>query len=173
MISRPTSRLAIRISLLISLFAFITPLTRAADASFVIDASADSLTRYRLHIEMPNAQLDGICLIKIIDNDIKGVIINDFGIKALEFAVSSDRKRVTLQHVMPALDHWYIKRTIKDDFKILFSATQLQNNTQNNSTQVTTHDNGNISLVNRKRKIQYDFVKEETDNTQPEIPSIE
>ena len=36
---------------------------------------------------MPNAQLDGICLIKIIDNDIKGVIINDFGIKALEFAV--------------------------------------------------------------------------------------
>ena len=63
------------------------------------------LTNYRVQLQARNASLDGVCAIKIIDGSIKGVVVNDFGIKAFAFSISPDRKKVTLQDVLPMLDH--------------------------------------------------------------------
>ena len=55
------------------------------------------------------------------------------------------------------LDHWYIKRVIKNDLKLLFNATSCNISNQGKKTMVVVLNDGTIEMNNNKYNIKYLF----------------
>lgn len=151
---------------LISVLMLCAMVANAIDCDYLMHAQTDSLTRYRVQLQARNATLDGVLAVKIIDGNINGVVVNDFGIKAFAFSISNDRKKVKLQDVMPMLNHWYIKRVLKNDLKLLFNATSCDKQSTNNKTQIAVLNDGSIKMTNTKYKIEYLFTEAQVVETQ-------
>ena len=101
----------------------VTSLTDATDVSFLFPFAGDESTRYTVAITFKNASFSGICVVKNIGTQIAGTIVNEFGIRAFDFTMSQDRRRVKLLTVMKPLDKCLIRKAIARDLKRLFNAT--------------------------------------------------
>lgn len=101
----------------------VTSLTDATDVSFLFPFAGDESTRYIVAITFKTASFSGICVVKNIGTQIAGTIVNEFGIRAFDFTMSQDRRRVKLLTVMKPLDKCLIRKAIARDLKRLFNAT--------------------------------------------------
>lgn len=101
----------------------VTSLTDATDVSFLFPFAGDESTRYIVAITFKNASFSGICVVKNIGTQMAGTIVNEFGIRAFDFTMSQDRRRVKLLTVMKPLDKCLIRKAIARDLKRLFNAT--------------------------------------------------
>lgn len=101
----------------------VTSLTDATNVSFLFPFDGDESTRYTVAITFENASFSGICVVKNIGTQIAGTIVNEFGIRAFDFTMSQDRRRVKLLNVMKPLDKCLIRKAIARDLKRLFNAT--------------------------------------------------
>ena len=161
--------------LLISLVLWGAVVASASDSDYLMRCDTTSLTSYRVHMQARNANLDGVMAVKLIDGSIKGVVVNDFGIKAFAFTISHDRKKVKLHDVMPMLNHWYIKRVLKSDLRLLFNATYSTLESSNKKTQIAVLDDGTIKMTNHKYNIVYTLgqaqgsLNQDIESNEPEI----
>ena len=80
--------------------------------------------------------------------------MNEFGISALNFSVSSDRRKVELVSVISFLDKWYIRKVLKSDLEYLFSATEDDLEKEYHS-KVIRRDDTSVILENKKYNITY------------------
>ncbi len=119
--------------------------------------SLDGRHHYRVTIAARGTELSGICIIKTDATGSRGSVVNEFGIHALDFTVSPDRKRVKLLNVMPAMNRWYIKRVVRGDLKFLFRATQ--NPQRKGKRTVAVNDDQTVTLVNSKYGLRYSFLE--------------
>lgn len=108
---------------------------------------------YMVTISARGAELSGICIIRTDEGGSRGTIMNEFGVNALDFTLSADRKKVRLQHVVAMMDKWYVKRVVRKDLQYLFSAT-MSPQTKGRRTVVRTAD-GSVTLENEKYKLKY------------------
>ncbi|MBR5101774.1 MAG: hypothetical protein IK092_01455 [Muribaculaceae bacterium] len=106
--------------------------------------------RFNAMIEMPKAYVSGVCVLLRQGDTILGSLFNEFGITALEFECNTVKKKVKLITLLPMLDKWYIRRTLKNDLKQL----------------VKVLDTGDTIYTNTKRKIEYRFVPQNDSITQ-------
>ena len=90
-------------------------------------------------IEMEKGSISGICALVNDDDTIKGAIVNEFGITALDFYYVIDKDEVKLENVITMLDKWYIKRVIAKDLRELLHALK----------------GGKTTYYNEKYKIRY------------------
>ncbi len=97
--------------------------------------------RYDAVIEMGRGYVSGVCILVADGNEVKGCLVNEFGISALDFVYSPQTKKVKLGHVVKMLDKWYIRRTLRSDL-----AKVMQNLSE-----------GVMTYRNEKRKIDYKF----------------
>ena len=95
----------------------------ATNVSFLFPFARDESARYTVAITFKNASFSGICVVKNIGTQIAGTIVNEFGIRAFDFTMSQDRRRVKLLTVMKPLDKCLIRKAIARDLKRLFNAT--------------------------------------------------
>lgn len=103
-----------------------SPTIEVADTTeniFLFPFYGDESTRYTVAITFKNASFSGICVVKNIGTQIAGTIVNEFGIRAFDFTMSQDRRRVKLLNVMKPLDKCLIRKAIARDLKRLFNAT--------------------------------------------------
>ena len=121
----------------------------------------DGKRQYSVTIEMPRGSLSGICLIKTDASGSKGSLVNEFGIHALDFTVSTDRRKVRLLHVIDRMNKWYIKRILRRDLRFLFLNKE---SAQDRRQEVTVAGDTTI-LHNKKYHITYTFteIKDEID----------
>jgi hypothetical protein len=134
--------------LLISLFC----LTSAAYASDYL-LPLEGRQQFTVFISARGMELTGVCIIKTDEEGSKGAIVNEFGVHALDFTLSSDRRKVKLLNVMPVMDHWYIKKVVRGDLKYLFLATE--NPQSKGKRTVTVEDDGTVTLENMKYRLKY------------------
>lgn len=127
-----------------ALLLFAANITAAAQGAFSI--AEDAVSRYGFRLERGEAQLTGICLLRADGDTIRGSLVNEFGIKAMDFEICGGKK-VRLDNVISFLDKWYIRRTIKSDLRKLFS---------DNGGTVAESD-GSITFENQKRGLKYVF----------------
>jgi len=122
---------------------------------------------YHVAITTPRASVTGVCIIKCENDTLKGTIVNEFGVCALSFWVSPDRRKVKLQNVMSMLNKWYIKRTISGDLKHLFNTTATTVGQQHKHRLVQLLPDGQVVLTNTRRHLTYDFkpIHEESHET--------
>lgn len=126
----------------------------------------------RVDIQVKDNHFSGLCILKRIDSELKGTVINEFGVKAFAFVVNDEK--CTLLDVNQMLDKKYIKKTIEKDLYFLFEADNKETSfyaeeerfEQNNTLivnykkqQIEKEPDGTISLANLKYGIKYKLRK--------------
>ncbi len=118
----------------------------------------DSIMKYNVTIDFRKANITGICILKFdADGEIKGAIVNEFGIHAMNFTVSADRQNVKLVDVISFMDKWYIKKVVRGDLQYLFSATTDTLGKEQGRRKVERQDDKSITMSNLKYDITYNF----------------
>lgn len=82
----------------------------------------DGSKQYNALIEMPKGSVSGICMLVQEGDTIKGAIVNEFGITAMDFYFFTNKGKVKLKHVIAMLDKWYIKKVLRKDLRELMHA---------------------------------------------------
>jgi hypothetical protein len=124
----------------------------------------------RIDIQIKDNSFSGLCILKRIDNILKGTVINEFGAKAFDFAVNAENCR--LLDVNRMLGKKYIKKTIEKDLYFLFETDdrrapfykEEERFEQNNilvvnykKKQIEKEPSGTVTLTNLKYGVKYKF----------------
>jgi len=105
----------------------------ATAVSLPRESIGEDTVRYSAYIETPRAAVSGICILVSDSTEIRGCLFNEFGITALEFTYNRRKDKVRLHTVLPALDKWYIRRTLRRDLRQLLLRLQQGDGTYENS----------------------------------------
>lgn len=97
--------------------------------------------RYDAYIEMPHAYISGICILLNDGQVIKGSLINEFGLTAIDFIYYPKKEKVKLCSVFGAMDKWYIHRVLRKDLAQLLQCLKQ----------------GETQYINKRRNITYNF----------------
>ena len=128
----------------------VTSLTDITNASYLFPFNDNETSRYTVVITFKNASFSGICVVKRIDDIVAGSVVNEFGIRAFDFKMSGNRRRIKLLNTMKPLDKCLIRKAIANDLKRLFR-------TKATNEYVSVDDGGNIVMQCRDRR--YSFKK--------------
>ena len=112
----------------------------------------ETVSEYRTLIKIKQAELSGIIIVKYLNDEWRGTLVNEFGVKAFDFIARKGKSR--LQNVIPFLDKWYIRKTIESDFAYLLWEAQ---NGDVKGKSIIKLSNGEFILKNEKRDIEYLF----------------
>lgn len=110
-------------------------------------------------IEYHNSRITGMLIIKAEDGVIKGSMVNEFGMSALDFKYEVCSDKMQLISVVGWLDKWYIRRVLRNDLK--YCLHQLYGTRwRGRGRYVTTRDtvSGTLSILNTKRGLTYSFM---------------
>ena len=85
------------------------------------DLRSDELKNsYQFLLKTPKNSVTGICVLKKMDAEWRGTLINEMGVKVFDFIVTD--KKCELLNVISMMDKWYIKKTVAADLYFLFNA---------------------------------------------------
>ena len=126
----------------------------AADYLLPLD---EGRQQYGVSITARGAEITGVCIVKTDAEGSRGAIVNEFGIHALDFMVSVDRRKVKLLNVIAMMDRWYVRRVVKKDLRMLFNATA--DGEQGSGRTVTVEPDGTVTLTNTRYKLKYSLKK--------------
>ena len=126
----------------------------AADYLLPLD---EGRQQYGVSITARGAEITGVCIVKTDAEGSRGAIVNEFGIHALDFMVSADRRKVKLLNVIAMMDRWYVRRVVKKDLRTLFNATA--DGEQASGRTVTVEPDGTVTLTNTRYKLKYSLKK--------------
>ena len=108
----------------------------------------ENLNRYHVTIQVRGNHLSGMCLLKKSDDTWRGTLINEFGVKAFDFIVTT--KKCELLHTISFLNKWYIRRTIAGDLHFLFEVDNPNVSFQKKT--MRTVQNGMLEIRHKKNK---------------------
>ena len=94
------------ISRLISLLLLVLPLTVSAQHAFTLPLG--ETVKMSLVIDTPKASISGICLMQREEQKVVGTVVNELGIKALDFEVDANARKVKLLNTITFLNEWYL-----------------------------------------------------------------
>ncbi|EGN58210.1 hypothetical protein PRBRB14_25750 [Hallella multisaccharivorax DSM 17128] len=141
------------ISLLLCLF-----LSQGADAQHSFPTHDGDRQLYNAFIETPKGQLTGLCMLLQDEDSIKGAIVNEFGVSALDFVYSIKDDQLRLRDVMAMMDKWYIRKVLEADLKHVLHALKQ----------------GQTQWMDERYKIKYTFTpidnSQDQDNDGTELP---
>jgi hypothetical protein len=92
-------------------------------------------------------------VVKYIDNEWRGSLINEFGIKAFDFVAPQGTCK--LQNTISFLDKWYIRKTVESDFAFLLWDAAAGKTVDGKRLEQLS--DGRFILTNAKRDIEYLF----------------
>lgn len=139
--------------LLLSSLLWMAVVAVAADYLLPLDGRQE----YSVAIMARGAEITGVCIVKTDTEGSRGAIVNEFGIHALDFMVSADRRKVKLLNVIPMMDRWYVRRVVKKDLRTLFNATA--DGEQAGGRTVIVEPDGTVTLTNTRYKLKYSLKK--------------
>lgn len=111
---------------------------------------------YSTIISFHNSTISGICIVSRNGNNVIGSIVNEFGIKMVDFIYDIRHNKVQCRNIMGMMDRWYIRKTLKSDLLFLLSHTD-EDATAETENQILTISDGIWSLVNTDPGINYIF----------------
>ena len=128
---------------------------------------------FRIKLSTPKSIITGIYLVKQVNGEWKGTIINEFGLKVTDFV--SNPQKCKLMNVISFLDKWHIKKILASDIQFMMEIDSPLYNIASRSNrywidntlivnykkkkEIQRFPNGEIILNNHKHKICYSFKK--------------
>lgn len=114
-----------------------------------------SSTKYAVQIDIDEAYISGICIIKEDGSTATASIVNEFGVSLMTLKYDISTEKVKILETVKQLRNPMMKRTLKKDFKIILTEyTSCGNDTKPE----------HLKHVNARHGITYDltFLKHET-----------
>lgn len=118
--------------------------------------NASETRKMAFRIEMQKGYVSGIMICAETEDNINGSMVNEFGISAIDFTYSKEKKKVKLINVGSFLNKWYIKQVLKNDINFALHILYGMPYKKKHHYEVT-HDGENVTIFNTKRKIKYTF----------------
>jgi hypothetical protein len=143
--------LLISFSFLLSASCVSTSTTLSAIDKQVFDK--EKISRYQLLIKVNQAEITGVMIVKYMNDEWRGSLVNEFGVKAFDFIASA--KKCRLKNTIPFLDKWYIRKTIASDLAYLFGKVNRKREVKGKSVEWLSEDA--FILKNEKHHIEYLF----------------
>jgi hypothetical protein len=112
-----------------------------------------NVSKYRVLIKTKQAEISGIMVLKYIDKEWRGSLVNEFGIKAFDFVAPQGKCK--LQNTISFLDKWYIRKTVEADFAFLLWDVAAGKTVKGKSLEQLPA--GGFILKNEQRDIEYSF----------------
>ena len=112
--------------------------------------------RYTFQIDKGNAAVTGILITTEDDEAIKGTMVNEFGVSALDFIYTKKNGKLKLFNVISFLNKWYIKRVLKTDLQFCLHILYETPYVKKHSYQVKRCCE-ETSIVNAKWHLKYTF----------------
>ncbi len=119
-------------------------------------AENPSVTKMSFRMEMRKGYLSGILITAETDESIKGSMVNEFGISAIDFTYTKRKNKVKLLNVISFLDKWYIRRVLGNDINFTIHILYGIPYKKKNSYEVI-RDGDDITIFNPGRGIRYTF----------------
>lgn len=108
---------------------------------------------YNFSLQFKNNTFTGVCVMKLMGQEIRGSIMNEFGVKAFDFVYDTNSRSIDLRNVIGFMNRLLVKRTLKADWKYLLSFSSITKADKKRSIVVT--ERGEIIFKNKKRGIVY------------------
>lgn len=110
--------------------------------------------QYNIEIAVRGRLITGICLIEVAhDGNTIGTIVNEFGMKALDFEYKEGRMR--LHNIFKPINKWYIKRIIRKDLQFLFDNFNSRAAVSKGKRRFEQKSDGSRIMTNEKYNISY------------------
>lgn len=113
-------------------------------------ANLNETNHYKTTIEVGGNNITGIMMVKHINGEWRGSLMNEFGVKMFDFISTPEKCHIL--NMMPMMDKWYIKKMIADDFYLLFAADEQGSKVYQQSER--SLQQGNLLIKWRSRTIQ-------------------
>ena len=110
----------------------------------------EQLNRYQVNIQVGGNHISGICMLKKSDDNWRGTVINEFGVKAFDFIITP--KKCELLHTVSFLNKWYIRRTIASDLHFLFEIDNPDVSFQKKTVRWIDARDGSLTIQYKKKK---------------------
>lgn len=108
----------------------------------------DTVSRYSVQIDIRNAYISGVCIMRREPQQVTASIVNEFGVSALTYRYDRAKQKVKILSIMKKMDRWYVKRMLRKDLKVVMQ--QLLNGDE------ATEDRS-VTYENKKYKIKYNY----------------
>jgi hypothetical protein len=109
-------------------------------------------------MESPRAALSGILFLREEAQEVKGSLVNEFGVSAFDFVYTKASRKMRLNNVASIFDKWYIKRILRRDFgyavEILFN---LPVDNRPKKCEVERGEAGSLRVIDSKYDIIYTY----------------
>lgn len=128
---------------------------------------------FRILLSTPKTDITGIFIVKRVNGEWRGTMINEFGLKVLDFV--STAKNCKVVNAISFLNKWYIKKVVASDIQFMmeidnpaYTLGVQSNRNLAQETLVVRHKNekelqrfsdGTIKYTNHKRKLTYSLKK--------------
>ena len=127
-------------------------------------AAMTATQRYAVTIDMGRASLTGVMVMHRDADEVRGSMVNEFGVSAIDFIYDGARDRVRLCHVVPFMDKWYIRRVLRRDLR--FCLYVLYDKVYGRRHVYTVKQDGDtVSITNPRYGITYAFAPLNTEET--------
>lgn len=123
---------------------------------FLFDSEGSA--HYRFSIQTKKAELSGMYILRITNEQVTGSVFNEFGIKAFDITFSWENSKVKLMNVIGFLNKWYIRKVVKKDMRFLFIADLQKKQREDSSREIECNADGTIILKNLKYGLIYTFI---------------
>ena len=107
-----------------------------------------SLARYNLRIDMKEAYIGGICMIRDDESLITASVLNEFGVSMMTLSHDKAKDKTKIVNCIKQLRNPMIRKVLKQDFQIIFSEYQKQDPSSRNR----------IEHINQKHRITYNLI---------------
>lgn len=131
-------------------------------------AQLPAQTRYGFSMESPKATLSGVAIFVENGDTIKGSLINEFGISAMDFQYLKTKDKIQLVNVIQFLNKWYIKPTLKNDIKQCLYVLFPDIPGRRIKHEILESDSAR-TIINTKRNIKYSFYPIENSPTNNDV----
>ena len=118
-------------SVLISILALLLSTARAGAQELAFPAHDGDRLECNALIEMPKGSVSGICIMVNEGDTVRGAVVNEFGITALDFTYTAADDKVKLSSVVAMLDKWYIRNVLSKDLRELLHSLRQGTATYN------------------------------------------
>ena len=108
---------------------------------------------YAATMEFRGAAVSGICIVKHCGSEVAGSMVNEFGVKMLDFVYTLRNGKIECRNVIKMMDKWYIRKVVKADLKFLFTH---DTSAETKRYGLTVGDDG-CRLENKRYDIAYEF----------------
>lgn len=161
---RSISRFLASISL-IALVGCAAPLSVGSSVSNAAIVALDEPSQYRLIITGDGFELSGVLICRLVDGQVVGAVVNEFGIKA--FDIVSKGSRCRLINVIGVLDRCLVRRSIEGDMTMLLltdtSSVVVEEEGSrrvvSGKRQTIFNADRSVVLLNSRSKMQYTLIK--------------